>query len=189
MSVPRQCSGPELHLEELLQLIQLKVAQFMPWDWNPSISREALVQEVVIRVLQRIGSHNPSLSRLMTFISRIVDSTLVDVWREVHAHKRCHQPFSHPPRGNCDRPVVDPPDPTKSQSTSNSDLQIDVQTEICKLPPELAPLAVDLLTLGVTEIAAKYAMHRGTVHRKLQKLRMHWKDSPLRSDLDHPGDN
>ena len=188
MSVPRQCSGPELHLEEFLPLIQFKVAQFMPWNWNPSISREDLVQEVAIRILARIRQYNSARSSLKTFVSRIIDSILVDLWRENSAKKR--RPTV--PIASLDELSESHRESLMedaSKSSRTRDLQSDVRDEIRKLPPELAPLAEDLLTLGVTEIAAKYAVHRGTVHRKLQKLRMHWKDSPLRSYLDRPADN
>ncbi len=188
MSVPRQCSGPELPLDELLPLIQFKVAQFWPQEWNPAISRKDLVQEVVIRVLQRIGTHNPYRARLPTFVSRIVDSILVDLWREVHAEKR--RPTA--PIASLDELSESHREKLMEDASNSSrtrDLQIDVREEIRKLPAELAPLAEDLLTHGVAELAAKYALHRGTVHRKLQKLRSHWKDSPLRHYVAPPGND
>lgn len=142
-----------------------------------------LEQEVMWRLLRRLGKYDPCRSSPLTFAARVVDSILIDMWREATAKKRSPSKTGHARGGACGSRSLDSqdlPDQAESQSTWTSDLQIDVQEEIRKLPPELAPLAEDLLTLGVTEIAAKYALSRGTIHRKLQTLRRHWKDSPLR---------
>ena len=188
MSTFQERGDHEFNPDELLEVIQFKVAQFLVQEWDPAISRMDLVQDVVVRVLQKIGAHNPARSRLMTFVSRIVDSILVDLLREFAAQKRRPEMPVMPldDLSDCRR---EHRTGAESYSSWMRDLHCDVRDEIRKLPPELASLAENLLTLDVSEIAAKFDTNRGTVHRKLQKLRMHWKNSPLRSYLDRPESN
>jgi RNA polymerase sigma-70 factor, ECF subfamily len=167
-------------IAELVALIRSRIDEL---DRHQNWSQDAtddLVQDVLIAVLRRLPQFDPRRASLATFVARITEAVVIDHWRRQAADKR--NPVRHR-----DRPRSGPPDLDQAPGSDRSelrDLMLDLADALRQLPPDLERLARDLQDWSAAEIAERDGAHRGTIYRRIARLKERWADSSLKDYLD-----
>lgn len=178
---------PQLDGVELTKLVQFKVSRLVA-SRNGSAPDSDLHHEVMLRVIEKMESHDPARSQPLTFAERIIPSILIDLLRSMGARKRTPAGEGFDTGGARRRGLVstdecpDVPDPDDGMGACRrSDRALDVQEAIARLPADLQQLAIDLQTWNFAEIAIKRGCHRGTIQRQAARIRKLWQNSSLKA--------
>lgn len=173
-------SLPKDQLAPLVRQIQAKVRQIAPPRWPDRGLDEDLVQDAVVAVLRELPRFDPLRASLTTFVARVAESAIADTLRRRTADKR--NPLRHPDHRNpaCAAEDCGQPDAQLEQR----DLVVDLEAALGQLPPDLEQLARQLREWTPREIADQHGTHRGTIYRRIARLRERWSDSSLQDYLD-----
>lgn len=173
---------PADQIDGLIEMVRAKIRIVLGPSRPSGDLVSDLVSDVFVEIMRKLPQFDPRRATLRTFVARITESALVDRLRRLTADKR--NPLRHPDRRRDeDRPLGEAAG--NCTSADRRDLVIDLREQLSALPADLQELADELRqSWSVQEIADRKGLHRGTVYRKVRRLRQVWEDSSLRDYLD-----
>lgn len=184
--------GPE-ETDAIRKLISYKVQKFQRAAGR-QVEHADLEQDLAVKVLERLNKFDPTRASFKTFVSRVLDTALVDLERQRLAQKRqsATAPISiDAPAGN------DPENASLSQSLTDdqryvsvtgavrssvdlADLRQDLRQILSEMPSHQSSLCELLMELTFTEAAQELGVHRGTLHRQWQAVMAAYEDHSLK---------
>ncbi len=175
------------------EVIRFKVRKLVGRAGFTESDREDLEQELALDFLRRAPHFNPDRAKRSTFISCVVDHHIAAIIEARHGRTRdvrregpsldIEVPED---RGNPVERVTDIDAEANRRGRSPEELrplQLDIQSVIETLPPQLRELAEDLKTHSISEIARRIGMSRRQVQRWVKQIRRHFGEAGLRNYL------
>ena len=170
----------------IFSAIRGKAARLIGACGFSAADRADLQQELVFDCLSRLRKFDPTRSSHRTFLHRVVGhrvATLVDAQRAAcRDYRLCRDSLDAPiPVADSDLIALgetvsgDAYEARMGRSARSarerSELRIDVDSVISRLPPELAAVAVLLKSEGVVEVGRRLGISRATTYRRLIRIR------------------
>lgn len=156
-------------------LIAAKARRIARYRDDPSIDYHDIVQDLILRVLQKLNDFKPDRAMLEAFLNAIIPNVAVDWWRSHHAKKR--RPRYGAPLTTSEIP--EPPDPRSAKRAEAVDRALDIFAALADLPEPLRELALQLLTHSPAETARERNCPHSTQQRALARIRDHFESRGL----------
>jgi DNA-directed RNA polymerase specialized sigma24 family protein len=128
---------------------------------GPAVSEEDVRQELFVRLLPRLGNHDPARDPAGHYLGVAAFRQLATIRRDAHARRRREPTREALPERLCagDHRVVE--------------LRHDMAVVLRRLPPKLRSVAEALRERSVADAARALRMSRTTLYARLQELRQH----------------
>ncbi|HPI75788.1 MAG TPA: sigma factor [bacterium] len=147
---------------------------------------EDIAQDIILDLLQRLPKYDPEKASRHTFIDRIVEHALADMFNERSAPKRDYRraPASLDPTtekifpggrdNNGERKA-----PWKSGASELTDYEIvelrhDIVRALEKLPPKLRDICIMLMQENICAVSAETGIPKATLIGHIKKIRNHF---------------
>ncbi len=194
--MPSPVHDPNELADNVARLVRIKVAKIVGNLGNSRLDTDDLEQQAMVRVLERLPRYDATRASLTTFLSRVVDSVLLDEERRRTAAKRAptggirslNRPTSNGEGKQCDLAQVvsrgDTPDLDGDGSRTPrelSNLSLDLKSELNSLPPHLQELLRRFLDNHGERPEGDIS--RGKWYRGLKAIQDRLQDSSLREYL------
>jgi RNA polymerase sigma-70 factor, ECF subfamily len=183
---------------EVIHLVRTKVRKLVGIRRADSADGEDLEQDLLLAVLTRLPGFDSSRANLRTYVDRIIDTARIDQLRARYAAKR------NPSReeGSLDDVVLhegtayrrsDLVDAESQQfafgrrrrsQSRLEDLRIDVNQALADMPACDHDVCEEAKTNGPVEAARNLGLSRGTIRRRLDRVRERLRDLRLDEYLD-----
>ena len=178
-------------------IIRLKVSQLIRTTCLPDSLQEDLEQEVRMSLIERLPRFDSDRSSLTTFVSRVVDRTLVDQLRQMYAKKRDVR--RNGVSLNCS--ISDEEGRLASWASTISQqredtfigrrevdpgLSMDLRDAVEDLSSEQRSLCDRLSYQTISEVSRKTGQSRPALYRQIEDIRKRFEDRGLRGYLNQP---
>lgn len=135
--------------------------------------RSDLEGEAACEVLKALVRYDAALASKTTYARGALDLWYAQKCKQLRRDGgRASRQVPLPGAGSERDAFQDRHQPTAAQR----DLQLDMADRLSRLPGDLGALARELQSKSVSQIAADRGVHRGTVHRLVLRLRVHFAD-------------
>ena len=151
---------------------------------------EDIRQELILHLLQRLPSYDPSKSSRHTFINDVIDNKIIDLVREKISQKRDFQsaPWSLDAAvcaSNISGAVTEKSLPWNRDRKMMSEFELfemreDIIRVLEKLPPNLQEICIRLLQDNICTVAEETGIPKATLIDHLKKIRNHFEISGLK---------
>lgn len=158
--------------EYVLERIDYRARRLAIYFGLSDEQRDDYAQDMVLEVLTAAKNYDPAQSSRKTFINRVLDMFAKNAIR-VELNRRRHQCHI---AGFLDEvidkysPVVNDPRKGELSDVDKSDMQMDFETILSRMPQHLRDICVLLKEYSVFQVAKKLRKHRSTVYRCIAEI-------------------
>lgn len=183
-------------IDRVYKQIQLKV-RCMTRSSSTTSEVDDLTQDAMTRVVMGLPSFDPDRGALTTFIDRVTHSSVIDSWRKQSAQKRGRfrtlslDAMAEDAESSVDDltwqlgaggPLSTPTD--RQPAGDGAELKQDIAATLENLPDSTRKLCQMVMRIGVSQTASELGVARGTIRRRLKKLRRLFEDAGMKNYLE-----
>lgn len=174
----KNADAKQFELDEFTKLvIRKKANQLVGRTGLRKRDRDDLEQELLLELVQSLPSFDPKKAHWNVFVTTVIERTAAQILRDRRAQKRdftrtCSLEEIIEQEENSEQHVADQERQWRQQQ-EQTDLAIDLNEALAKLPDELRAVA-DLLkySCSIAQIARELGLGTSTVKRRIQELRV-----------------
>ena len=188
---PADVFGSDEAMEYAIELVKHRARDMVGFAGITESDRDDVEQELMFDLLRRLPKYDPSIAKLTTFMTRVVDhrcaTIVMDRKAGMRDYRMCAMSLNQVMEDEEDAFFEQTDGPDREEYLNRRgvlpeaparrlDLTIDVQRAVDLLDPNLQELCERLRTQRVSEVARGARMARSSLYESMAKIRMLFED-------------